>query len=133
MVLIEDSAADVILVRRALELHQVECDVEVLEDGEQAFEFLDALNSSEATCPQLLIVDLNLPKHSGLDVLRRVQDNPKCNPAQVMVLSSSGAQDDKDAAVRLGADIYIRKPTRLSDFLQIGATIKTFLKPPREM
>ena len=133
VVLIEDSAPDVILVRRALELHEVECDVEVLGDGEQAFEFLDALNSSEATCPELLIVDLNLPKQSGLDVLRRVRDNPKCNPAKVMVLSSSGAQQDKDAAARLGADIYIRKPTRLGDFLQLGATIKTFLKPRREM
>ena len=133
MLLIEDSPPDVILVRRTLEFHEVECDVEVLGDGQEACEFLDALNSSEATCPELLIVDLNLPKQSGLDVLRRVRDHPRCNAAKVMVLSSSGAQQDKDAAVRLGADIYIRKPTRLGEFLEIGATIKSFLKPRREM
>ncbi len=131
MVLIEDSSPDVILVRRALELHQVECDVQVLTDGEQAIEFLDLLD--DAPCPDLLILDLNLPKQSGFDVLRRFQSNTKCADAQVMVLSSSNAQGDRDTASRLGADIYIRKPTRLSDFLQIGATIKAYLQPQREV
>jgi hypothetical protein len=46
-----------------------------------------------------------------------------------MVLSSSGAQEDRDAAVRPGASVYIRKPTRPGDFLKIGATVKDFLKP----
>lgn len=131
--LIEDSAPDVILVRRALEWHEVECDVDVLVDGEQAIEFLDALDSSDATCPDLVILDLNLPKQSGLDVLRRFRSNSRCSLAQVMVLSSSGAQDDRDAVARLGADAYIRKPTRLNDYLQIGFTIKDFLTTRREI
>ena len=114
-------------------MHQVECDVDVMEDGEQAIRFLDVLESSERPCPDLLILDLNLPKASGLDVLRRVRNNGRCNRTQVMILSSSGARDDRDSAFRLGADAYIQKPTRLSDFLQIGTVIKDFLKPHREM
>ncbi|HYO83905.1 MAG TPA: response regulator [Bryobacteraceae bacterium] len=119
ILLAEDNPADVYLIEEALREHQVDFQITVAEDGEAAINLLQA----GAVQPDIVLLDLNMPKRSGgevLDQLRR--SSSKAVP--VLVLTSSDSPADREEAIRLGATQYIRKPTGLDEFLQIGATIK---------
>jgi chemotaxis family two-component system response regulator Rcp1 len=128
--LAEDNPADAGLVRRALEKHGVEGDLLVIADGEKAIEFIDALQEQATTCPHLAIVDLNLPKKPGREVLERMRMSERCRQIPIIILSSSDAERDKAEAARFGASRYIRKPSRLDDFLALGAIFKAALSLP---
>jgi chemotaxis family two-component system response regulator Rcp1 len=125
---IEDNLADAHLVREALEEHQVEGELLVISDGEKALSFLSSLDAQPAADrPDLIIVDLNLPKRSGFEVLEGLRQSNACRRVPVVVLSSSGAEEDRTRAVRLGISRYIRKPLRLEQFLSLGAVFKAML------
>jgi CheY-like chemotaxis protein len=115
------------LVRRAIEEHGVDGDLIVIADGERAIEFIQALEDEGSSCPNLAILDLNLPKKSGREVLERMRMSAHCRHIPVIVLSSSDAERDKGDAARFGASRYIRKPSRLDDFLSLGAIFKAAL------
>jgi CheY-like chemotaxis protein len=121
---VEDNPGDVVLVREALELHGIAGELLVLSDGEKAIWFIEDLDKQSGACPGLIIIDLNLPKRSGLEVLQHVQLSPTCRKAPVVILSSSDTPQDKAEATRLGANRYIRKPSRLEDFLELGAIFR---------
>ena len=112
-------------MREALEEHEVEGELVVLTDGESAIAFIQQLD--ESTTPDLILVDLNLPRRSGIEVLEALKENRKCRLTQVVVLSSSDAQEDRARASRLGVTRYIRKPTRLEDFMSLGGIFKELL------
>ena len=124
----EDNPADTGLVREALDEHGVECDLVVLGDGEKAIRYIQEFDTLPRECPDLLIVDLNLPKRSGREVLQTMRLSVKCRTAPVVVLSSSDAQRDKLDSARLGANRYIHKPLRLEEFLRLGAVFKAMLE-----
>jgi len=124
---VEDNRADVILVREALEEHGIQCDLMVLSDGEQALKFVAKVEGGEVPCAELVVLDLNLPKASGLRVLERMRASPKCASVPVVILSSSDAPKDISEAKKLGATRYIKKPSRLEDFMNIGAIFKGIL------
>ena len=124
---VEDNPADASLVRRALEEYGVEGELFVVGDGERAIEFIQALEDNLAPCPHLAIVDLNLPKMPGRAVLERIRMSEHCGHIPVIVLSSSDAERDNADARRLGASRYIRKPSRLDDFLSLGAIFRAAL------
>ena len=130
ILLVEDNAGDVALVRQALKLHSVDCELVVQTDGEKAVHFIDEVDSGGASCPGLIILDLNLPKRPGRDVLKRIRESPRCGGAHVIILSSSDATQDRVEATALGADRYIRKPSKLDDFMQIGAVVQSLLTTP---
>jgi CheY-like chemotaxis protein len=111
----------------ALEEHGVEGELIVIADGEKAIEFIQALEDEAATCPDLAIVDLNLPKKPGREVLARMRLSERCRHIPVVVLSSSNAEQDKADAVRFGASRYLRKPSKLDDFLSLGLIFKAVL------
>ena len=125
ILLIEDNRADAILVREALEEHEVEGELITLTDGESAIRFIQQLD--ESTTPDLILVDLNLPRRSGIEVLEALRENRKCRLTQVVVLSSSDAQEDRARASRLGVTRYIRKPSGLEDFIGLGGIFKELL------
>jgi DNA-binding response OmpR family regulator len=127
VLLIEDNPADVCLVRKALEEHEVEGELTVLSDGEKALQFMEAVDAQPLECPDLVILDLNLPKKSGRQVLEFMRQSVNCRDMPVVILSSSDAENDRADASRLGATLYIRKPSRLGEFLNVGATLKQFL------
>ena len=127
ILLIEDNLADVGLVREALEEHQVRCDLIVINNGERAIEFIEALDRDATACPHLVILDLNLPKKPGRDVLKSVRASAPCGHVPIIVLTSSDNQKDRAEAARLGASRYIRKPSRLAEFLGLGAVFKETL------
>jgi DNA-binding response OmpR family regulator len=127
ILLIEDNPADAGLVREALEEHAVEGQLTVIGDGERAISYLASIERDEARCPDLLILDLNLPKRSGSDVLRYVRESKCCVGMPVLILSSSDNRKDRDETALLGATRYLRKPIELDDFLSLGAVFKEVL------
>ena len=86
--------------------------------------FVVSLENPLAVCPNLMIIDLNLPRRSGREVLELMRRGARCRTVPVVVLSSSDAAQDKEAATRLGASKYISKPSRLDEFLAIGAILR---------
>ena len=131
ILLVEDNPADAGLIRRALEEHGVEGSVVVAADGETAIQLIEDVDSRPAQCPALAIIDLSLPKKPGREVLQRIRTCIGCRDVPVVILTSSDAHQDRQEALRLGASQYIRKPSRLEEFLSLGAVFKAALGGPR--
>ena len=119
----EDNPADVYLIEEALREHQVPFELTVAEDGETAITMI----VSGKVNPDLVLLDLNMPKRSGGEVLTRLREQPHCRTLPIIVLTSSDSPADREEVLRLGATSYLRKPTALDEFLQIGAAIKKLL------
>lgn len=117
-------------MRAALEEHRVSGELIVFRDGAKAIQFIDEVESGSGPCPDLMIVDLNLPKCPGREVLESRNRSGKLRNVPVIVLSSSDAVQDRDESSRLGASLYLRKPSRLDDFLRLGATFREMLGLP---
>lgn len=81
-------------------------------------------------CPNLVILDLNLPKKTGRDVLARLRKSPQCAKLPVIIFSSSDDPRDKQEAARLGADDYVVKSSNLEKLMEIGAAVKNVLHLP---
>jgi CheY-like chemotaxis protein len=128
ILLVEDNPADVGLIRRALQEHGIGGELTVFADGESAIQFIQALDTEPIACPDLVIVDLNLPRRPGSEVLECIRKSVSCGNVPVVVFSSSNAQSDIEVADRLGASRYIRKPLRLEEFLALGVLFKELLE-----
>jgi len=127
ILLVDDNPADVLLVREALKWHDVNSELIVARDGDEAIRLLDQIDTSLLACPELVILDLNLPRRSGFEVLERVRASPRFGERPVVVLSSSDAPSDRRKAKSLGASQYLQKPSNLQDFMSIGAKLKDIL------
>jgi len=102
-------------------------EVHIASDGEMAVEFVArAERDPEAQRPHLLVLDLNLPKIDGFDVLRRIRASDKYKNIPVLVISSSDSPADRNEAAKLGAR-YFRKPVSYEEFLKVGALLRQFL------
>ncbi len=131
ILLVEDNPADANLVEEALAEEQLECRLSIVRDGAQAIAFIDRLETDPAhPCPDIVLLDLNLPKVSGEEVLKRVRRSPACGMAKVLIVSSSDAKSDRDRAMTLGASDYFRKPSSLDQFMQLGPKIRSMLEGP---
>jgi DNA-binding response OmpR family regulator len=106
----------------------VQGELVLIGDGDRAIRYISALDWEPVACPDLVILDLNLPKRSGHEVLQSMGQHEKCRDARVVILSSSDAQQDRAAAIGLGASGYIRKPLRLEEFLSLGAVFREMLE-----
>jgi CheY-like chemotaxis protein len=133
ILLVEDNAPDVYLIQEALREHKIDCDVKVLSDGEQVEEWLQAFQRSEdEVCPDLVLLDLNLPKVNGLELLSRFRALEKCRDVPIAVLTSSDSPEDRARAEAGGADRYLWKPFTLDEFLEIGRIVKQLLGSRRQ-
>lgn len=129
LLLVEDNGADVFLVEQALEFFQVPLRMQVAEDGELACQYFEKADADPSVaCPRVLLLDLNLPKRSGADVLEQVRSSSRCKNIPVVVLTSSDSPEDRQRAASLGANRYFRKPTSYREFLQIGVVLNEVLK-----
>jgi two-component system response regulator len=117
--LIEDNPSDVDLTRRALEKSRISNELVVAEDGEAALEYLWREGPNEL--PALTLLDLNLPKLSGLEVLQRIRGDARTRRLPVVILTSSKEEQDLAAGYDLGVNSYIRKPV---DFKQFALCIE---------
>jgi len=130
IVLVEDAEPDVILVREALEQSGLDFDLRVFDDGEQGVDFVENIDRDAVACPHLFLLDLNLPKKSGGQVLERVRQSVRCGAVPVVILTSSDSNKDKAQAANLKATGYFRKPSRLDEFMKLGPYLRDLLTNP---
>ena len=112
----------------ALQENEVTCELLVISNGEQATTFLDDIDAGRQSCPDLFILDLNLPRRPGTELLERMRSCGTCKHVPVVILTSSDSQKDKDAVAKFSPARYLRKPLTLQAFLQLGAIFKDLLK-----
>ena len=128
ILLAEDNPADVYLLREALLEHSVNCAVRVAADGKDVLAILSQQGWPGGTWPPaLIILDLNLPLHDGIEILERVRTMEQMAHVPVVVLTSSDSPRDRRVAHQLGATRYVRKPSSLQQFLDLGAVFKDLL------
>ena len=127
----EDNLPDAIIVREAIRKEKLPVDVYIAADGEKALEFFQRAESdATAPAPSALLLDLNLPKVDGFEVLRAVRASPQFKELPILVVTSSDSPDDRSEAARLGAG-YFRKPVTYAEFLKIGTSIRALLQENR--
>ncbi len=130
ILLIEDNESDELLTVRALEKAQVANEIVVVRDGEEALAYLFGTGPYEgrdtSQLPTVALLDLNLPKIGGLDVLRRVRADERTKHLPVVVLTSSGEDRDVVQSYQLGANAYVRKPVDFNEFAQATKALGLF-------
>ena len=122
ILLVEDNARDEALTLRALKKSNIVNDVIVAHDGVEALDYLFGTGAYEgrdtSSVPQLVLLDLKLPKVDGLEVLRRLRDNEPTRRLPVVVFTSSSEEEDVIESYSLGANSYVRKPVDFEQFLE---------------
>ncbi len=124
LLLVEDNPADVFLVREALREESLDCDLEVVDDGEQAILFVERVDAGAQALPDLLLLDLNVPRFGGEQVLERLRQSRVCAGIAVVVITSSDSPRDRQRAADLGATEYFRKPANLEEFMALGKLVR---------
>jgi CheY-like chemotaxis protein len=123
ILLVEDNQADALLIREALRQVDVQYPVDLVTDGEQA---LERLRDPEAPVPDLVLLDLNLPRVDGREVLTQVKADPRLRSIPVIVLTTSSAPPDIEFAYAQGANAYVRKPLGMERLVEAAASIRDF-------
>jgi two-component system, response regulator len=119
IVLVEDNPADVELTLNALKRHNLANRVKVLSDGQEALDYFStACGMTVEECPRLILLDLKLPKVSGLEVLEEIRRNQRTKMIPVVVLTSSAEEKDRIESYKLGVNSYIVKPVEFDSFAQ---------------
>ena len=117
LLLVEDNPDDVALTLRALKLNNLLNKVIVARDGAEALELLLGTDSSPPmSLPEMILLDLNLPKISGLEVLQRIRQEERTRLLPVVVMTTSDEDRDRIESYRLGANSYIAKPVEFAEF-----------------
>src|SRR3954468_12666316 len=133
IILVEDAEPDVLLVREALEQSGLDFDLKVFDDGEQGVDFIESMDMDATLVrPHLFLLDLNLPKKTGGQILERVRQSPRCGQIPVVILTSSDSQRDKAQVANLNATGYFRKPSRLDEFMKLGPYVRDLLARERQ-
>jgi len=118
ILLVEDDPDHEALAIRALRKANVANEIQVAHDGAEALEYLNGAANGTKTFPQLVLLDLKLPKVEGLEVLRNIRASEKTALLPVVVLTSSDEERDIVSSYRLGVNSYIRKPVNFTDFAE---------------
>ena len=121
----EDNPTDVLLLKEAIEAYHVPIALYIVDDGAKALDFiLKSEHDPEAPAAEIVLLDLNLPRRSGLEVLRRVRQSEKFKNVRVIVFTSSDSLSDRANVAALGVTRYFRKPSDYEEFLQIGKILQ---------
>jgi two-component system, chemotaxis family, response regulator Rcp1 len=126
ILLAEDNPADVTMVRRSLRTHAVGCELFALDDGQDVFRFIDGIDSDCRTpAPDLVLLDLNLPHRSGLEILRKLRASERCGLTPVIVMTGSDSPAHLAEAEK-NAHHYFRKTA--DSFMKIGGVVRQVLE-----
>ena len=127
ILLVEDNPADIDLTREGFEVGKLKNDLHVVTDGIEAMRFLRKEGEhASAPRPDLMLLDLNLPKKDGREVLAEIKQDPGLQRIPVVILTSSDAEEDVVKSYQLHANCYIRKPVNLERFMKIVSTVEDF-------
>ena len=119
ILLVEDDPDDIELLKEALKLSEVDCTIECIMQGNEVVPRLQ----KSVIYPDLIILDLNLPKMNGKDILRFIKSSEVLKNIPVLVLTTSSSVEEKDSCIKAGAAMYISKPTTMEGFHQIVTAI----------
>lgn len=129
----EDSRADVFLIRESLYEAKVDADLHFVHDGEKAVLFFEQADQNpSAPVPDMVILDINLPKRPGNEVLQQMRRSTRCASALVLVVTSSDSERDREEMRKLGVAAYFRKPSEYQKFMQLGELAKGLLARGRD-
>jgi CheY-like chemotaxis protein len=127
VLLVEDDPGDVLMTREAFEYYKISNVLHVVTDGEQALQFLHRTGDyADAPRPGLILLDLNLPRKDGLEVLAELKADPVLKVIPVVVLTTSQAEEDILRSYRLHANAYVSKPVDFERFMDVIRQIDTF-------
>lgn len=128
VLLVEDNPTDIFVVKKVLAEAGINIPIRIARDGQDALQYLLGIAGDEtAGCPVLVLLDLNLPKIDGLEVLRQLRAAQRCRAMPVVVVTSSGAESDRTAARNLHVDAYFQKPATLAGYAELGALVRRVL------
>ncbi|MET9030818.1 response regulator [Nocardia sp. NPDC004168] len=138
ILLVEDDPGDELMTREAFEDNKIGNTLHVARDGEEALEFLYRQGRhADAPRPDLILLDLNLPKYDGRQVLEKIKADPDLSHIPVVVLTTSAAEEDILRSYRLHANAYVTKPVDLDQFVaaikQIDEFFVQVVRLPRQM
>jgi CheY-like chemotaxis protein len=127
VLLVEDDPGDVLLIREAFEFNKVHNNLNVVSDGEQALAYLRGEGEyADATRPDLVLLDLNLPRKDGREVLAEAKNDPALRAIPIVVLTTSEAEEDVLKSYQLHANAYVTKPVDFERFVSIVRQIDDF-------
>ena len=130
ILVVEDNRADVFLIRESIQAAHIEADLHIVPDGDKAIRFFERADlDASAPCPVLVILDINLPKKPGREVLQQMRQSPRCADAAVLVVTSSDSEKDRDEMGRFGVKGYFRKPSDYDRFMKLGDLVKELIEP----
>jgi chemotaxis family two-component system response regulator Rcp1 len=129
LLVIEDNPADVALLRHALAGAGVECQLTVIDDGADAMTLFRQTGAALEVpqTPDLAIVDLNLPKHSGIEIIEQMRANPRFAEVPIVIFTSSASLRDRARMEKFLVKRYIVKPADLGEFMNVGWQIRELL------
>jgi len=125
----EDNEADVFLVKASLEEAGFAFDLHVASDGEEVLRLVDRVDADGdgAWCPEIVILDLNLPRYSGEEILDKFHQSPQFRGVPVIVFTSSDSPKDRANIAKLGVTEYFRKPQHFEEFMELGKIVRRLL------
>lgn len=127
LVLIEDDANDVLLFEKAISKSGLDVDLVVLRDGEKAIAYLTGEKEDQKQIsPDLVLLDLKLPRKSGFEVLEWIKNHPNLHTTPVVILSSSKQAQDVNHAYKLGANSYLVKPTGFTELNRLISDLGSY-------
>jgi two-component system response regulator len=126
ILLVEDNPDDVTFTLRAFRKNDISNEIVVAADGEQALGLLLAEDGTPALRPALVLLDVNLPRVGGMEVLRQIRDDQRTWWLPVVVLTTSSEETDMVTSYRLGANSFVRKPVVFSDFLHAARVLGVY-------
>jgi chemotaxis family two-component system response regulator Rcp1 len=130
ILLVEDNPADIKITQRALRESSTPVELIVVRDGQEAIDYLlrqgEYQNDPQWRCPDLILLDLNMPRMNGQEVLKRVRATPELRAVPVIVLTTSRRAEDIEEMYAAGANTYIEKPREFQHFVQVLQTIKSY-------
>ncbi len=123
ILIVEDNNSDVVLLRIAFAEHGVDRSMKVLTDGEEAIQYVNATHP-DGSLPCLIILDLNLPRRDGMEVLRTIRGSDRFRQVPVVILTTSDSPTERETAEQIGVRAYLRKPVDFDSFLALGKELK---------
>jgi CheY-like chemotaxis protein len=127
ILVVEDNRADVFLIREAITAAGIEAEIHIVGDGEKAIGFLRGAERGVSPQPDLVILDINLPRRPGREVVEYLRGNQCSARTRVLIVTSSDSERDREEMARLGVDEYFCKPSEYEGFLQLGRLARTLL------
>ena len=127
VLLVEDDPGDILMTREAFQHHKIQNKLHVVTDGEQALQFLRQTGEyAKAPRPGLVLLDLNLPRRSGHEVLAELKEDPQLRVIPVVILTTSQAEEDILRSYSLHANAYVSKPVDFERFMDVIRQIDSF-------